>query len=76
VLAHDISERILAEDALRQSEILSRSLVEHLPHRVFVKDRSSHYLFCNSNYALDLGIEPTQIAGKDDFAFFPPGLAE
>ncbi|HEY5074027.1 MAG TPA: PAS domain S-box protein, partial [Pyrinomonadaceae bacterium] len=72
----DITERKRAEELLRQSEILNRSLVEHLPHRVFVKDRNCAYLFCNSNYALDLGIGPKQIVGEDDFAFFPPALAE
>ena len=72
----DITERKRAEELLRQSEILNRSLVEHLPHRVFVKDRNCTYLFCNSNYALDLGIGPKQIVGEDDFAFFPPALAE
>ena len=72
----DISDRKRAEELLRQGEILNRSLVEHLPHRIFVKDRNSAYLFCNSNYALDLGIGPKQIVGKDDFAFFPPALAE
>ncbi|HSP64159.1 MAG TPA: PAS domain S-box protein [Pyrinomonadaceae bacterium] len=69
-------ERKRAEAALARSEILNRSLVEHLPHRIFVKDRNSAYLFCNSNYALDLGIGSKQIVGKDDFAFYPPAMAE
>jgi PAS domain S-box-containing protein len=72
----EFTERKRAEELLRQSEILNRSLVEHLPHRIFVKDRNCTYLFCNSNYALDLGIGPKQIVGEDDFAFFPPALAE
>ena len=75
-VARDITARKQADELLRQSEILNRSLVEHLPHRIFVKDRNSGYLFCNSNYALDLGIGPQEIVGKDDFAFFSPALAE
>lgn len=75
-VARDITERKQAEELLRQSEILNRSLVEHLPHRIFVKDLNCAYLFCNSNYALDLGIGPQEIVGKDDFAFFSPALAE
>jgi PAS domain S-box-containing protein len=70
------TERTRAEEALRDSEILARSLVEHLPQRIFVKDRNSKYVFCNSNYARDLGIEQQQIVGKDDFTLFPPELAE
>ena len=65
-----------AEKALHESEVLARTLVEHLPQRIFVKDRNSHYVFCNPAYARDLGIELGEIAGKDDFAFFPQNLAE
>jgi PAS domain S-box-containing protein len=68
--------RRLTEENLRQSELLNRNLVEHLPQRVFVKDLNCNYVFCNSIYARDLGIAPTQIVGKDDFAFFSRELAE
>jgi two-component system cell cycle sensor histidine kinase/response regulator CckA len=79
----DITQRKRAEEAfrkgeekLRQSEILNRGLVEHLPQRIFVKDMNRNYVFCNAVYARDLGIEPRQIVGEDDFAFFPKDLAE
>jgi PAS domain S-box-containing protein len=68
--------RRLTEEKLRQSEQLNRSLVEHLPQRVFVKDLNSNYVFCNSGYARDLGLEPGQILGRDDFAFFSRERAE
>jgi two-component system, cell cycle sensor histidine kinase and response regulator CckA len=70
------AERKQAEEALRQVEILSRNLVEDLPQRIVVKDRNSVFLFCNRNFATDMGTEPAQIVGKDDFAFFPRALAE
>ena len=65
-----------AEAAVKQAEILARSLVEHLPQRIFIKDRNSRYVFSNANYARDLRTEPAQMVGKDDFAFYPPELAE
>ncbi|MEP7310473.1 MAG: PAS domain S-box protein [Acidobacteriota bacterium] len=68
--------RRLSEEKLRKSDLLNRSLVEHLPQRMLVKDLNSNYVFCNAIYARDLGIEPTQIVGKDDFAFFSRELAE
>jgi PAS domain S-box-containing protein len=71
-----ITERKRTEEALRKSELLNRSLVEHLPQRIFIKDRQSVYLSCNELFAHDLGIEPEQVVGKDDFAFYPPELAE
>ena len=64
------------EDSLRESERLNRNLVEHLPHRIIVKDRHSTTLFCNSNYARDVGLPVEEIIGKDAFAFHPPELAE
>jgi len=75
-LVRDISAREQADEALRRSEVLNRSLVEHLPQRIFIKDRNSVYVSCNANYAHDLRIEPEQIVGKDDFAFHPRELAE
>jgi PAS domain S-box-containing protein len=63
-------------DKLRQSEALNRSLVEHLPQRMSVKDLNSTYLFCNSAFARDLGIEAQQIVGQDDFALFSRERAE
>jgi PAS domain S-box-containing protein len=72
----DITERKRAEDAVRKSEMLYRGLVEHLPQRIFIKDRDSVYVSCNANYARDLGISPEEIVGKDDFAFHPRELAE
>ncbi|MEW6616194.1 MAG: HD domain-containing phosphohydrolase [Thermodesulfobacteriota bacterium] len=72
----DVTERKQAEEALRRSEMFNRSLVEHLPHLIFIKDRNLVYLSCNANYAHSLGIKPEEIVGKDDFAFYPSELAE
>jgi PAS domain S-box-containing protein/putative nucleotidyltransferase with HDIG domain len=72
----DITEPKRAEGLLRKSEVFNRSLVEHLPQLIFVKDRNSVYLSCNAKYAHSLGIKPEEIAGKDDFAFYPRELAE
>jgi len=58
----------------------NRDLVEilynHLPQKIFVKDRNSIYISCNKNYANDLGVNPDEIAGKTDYDFYPQELAE
>ncbi|MFA6243018.1 MAG: PAS domain-containing protein, partial [Candidatus Hydrogenedentales bacterium] len=64
-----------AAEALRKSEALNRNLLEHLPHRILIKNRDSVYISCNAVYAKDLGILPEQIVGTDDFAYFPEELA-
>ena len=53
-----------------------KTLIESLPHKVFLKDAHSTYIACNENFAHDLHITPDEIAGKTDFDFFPPELAE
>ena len=71
----EITQRKQAEDSLRKSERLNRGLVDHLPHRILVKDRDSVILFCNANYASDLGLAPDAVIGKDAYAFYPPEMA-
>lgn len=65
-LRHELS-------ALRQQY---DTLANGLPHRVFVKDRQSRYLFVNDHYARTLGQAPHAVLDTDDFAWFPKALAE
>ena len=75
-LEHEVLERRQAEDALRKSESLNRNLLEHLPHRILVKDRKSVTMFCNANYAKDVGLSADEVIGRDAFAFYPRQVAE
>jgi PAS domain S-box-containing protein/prepilin-type N-terminal cleavage/methylation domain-containing protein len=65
-----------AEEALRGSENYYRTLVENLPHKIFLKDKNSVYLSCNENYSRDLKIRPDEIMGKTDYDFYPKELAK
>ncbi|MFH1830430.1 MAG: PAS domain S-box protein [Pseudomonadota bacterium] len=58
------------------NELLYKTLFDHLPQKIFLKDRESVYLACNENYAKDLKIKPHEIVGKNDFDFYPKDLAE
>lgn len=69
-------ERRKTIEALAQSESTFRTLVEHIPQKIFIKDKNSVYLFSNHNYAQDLKIKPEEIVGKTDYDFYPEELAE
>jgi PAS domain S-box-containing protein len=60
---------------LTESKNLYKTLVDHLPQRIFIKNRESIYIASNDNYAYDLGILPGEIIGKNDFDFHPFDLA-
>ncbi len=71
-------QRALAERAkeeLRQSEAKYRTLVENIPQKIFLKDCNSRYVSVNGRYARDLGLQPDQVPGTEDFAFYPKDLA-
>ena len=72
----DITERKRAQEAVQESEIKHRTLLENLPQKIFRKDRKSVYMACNENYARDLKIKPYEIHGKTDYDFFHKELAE
>ncbi len=74
-LEHEIAERLTAEAALRESELLNRNLLEHLPHRIVIKDRQSIVRFCNANYARELKCSVADVVGTDAFRFHAPELA-
>jgi len=75
-LKQSIDEHSRAEEELLKSEILNRTLIKHLPQRIFVKDPDSKYILCNDIYSRDLGIDSKDIVGKNDFDYFSRELAE
>ncbi|MCX6287965.1 MAG: PAS domain S-box protein [Bacteroidetes bacterium] len=84
VFIRDISERKQLEEARDQERILLKTLINHLPSSVFVKDREFRKTAVNPSHlkqmALTLGLnEPLSenaILGKTDFDIYPQQLAE
>ncbi len=49
--------------------------LDHLPQKIFLKDRNSLYLWANEPYSRYLGIPRQEVPGKRDDEFFPPEAA-
>jgi PAS domain S-box-containing protein len=67
VIAEDISERKLAEDALRHSEERLRLITDLVPHGIFAKDSAGRHIFANRALAELAGLSMDELLGKDDF---------
>ncbi|HEY9735317.1 MAG TPA: PAS domain S-box protein [Trichocoleus sp.] len=64
----DITDRIRAEEALRESKQLLQLVMDNIPQYIFWKDRASVYLGCNQNFARAAGLRsPADIIGKTDY---------
>jgi PAS domain S-box-containing protein len=61
--------------ALRDSEALYHSLVDHLPLSVLRKDKGGKYTFVNRRYLEFSGKDSGEILGTTDFDIFPNELA-
>jgi PAS domain S-box-containing protein len=61
--------------ALRDSEALYHSLVDHLPLSVLRKDQDGAYTFVNRRYLEFSGNDSADILGTTDFDIFPHELA-
>jgi two-component system cell cycle sensor histidine kinase/response regulator CckA len=74
--ARDITEQRRAEEILAQERNLLRILIDNLPDQVFVKDRESRFLVCNSGVARRAGARrPEELLEKTDFDIFPREVA-
>lgn len=76
VLSHDITQRQLAEQQLKTSELRMRTLIQAIPDPVWLKDTEGVYLACNSRFEAFFGQSEQAIVGKTDFDFVDKALAE
>jgi PAS domain S-box-containing protein len=75
-LVKSITERMLTEKALRQSEAHLSTLIETLPDLVWLKDPGGVYLACNQKFECFFGAKETEIVGKTDHDFVDKELAD
>jgi sigma-B regulation protein RsbU (phosphoserine phosphatase) len=71
-LTRDATAAKQAEVKLREERNLLRTIIDHLPARIYVKDTASHYLLNNAAHLTMLGLEhQAQATGRTTLDFFP-----
>lgn len=77
LVAIDITERKRAEDEVRQTHAFLDSIIENIPHMVFVK-AAEDLRFVRFNRAGEdlIGYEREDLIGRNDYDFFPPDEAD
>ena len=76
-IGHDITERKRAETALRDNEAFLNTVIENIPHMIFVKDaKDLRFLKFNKAGQELLGYSLAELAGKNDHDSFTKELAD
>jgi PAS domain S-box-containing protein len=72
VVSHtDITRRKLIEVALQEKQRLLQTVLDLVPHFIFVKDIQSRHLLVNRACAAANGLTPEQMVGRCDLDFVP-----
>jgi len=77
LLFNDVLDRKRAEEALSDNEAFLNTVVENIPHMIFVKDaKELRFLKFNKAGQALLGYSLEELLGKNDYDFFPKELAD
>jgi len=74
--SRDITERKLAEDALKESEEYYRALIEHSMDAIVIIDEQARFKYSNLALERELGYTPQYLIGKSSLEFIHPEDAE
>jgi PAS domain S-box-containing protein len=73
----DLAEERRVEVVLANERNMLRSLIDHVPDNIFVKDSEGRFVIVNTAQAGLLGAAvPDELTGKTDFDFYPKELAD
>ena len=72
----DITERKQAEEALRQSQLQQKALLDNIPDAAWLKDSESRFIAVNEAFARAAGYNAEDLVGKTDFEIWSKDEAE
>lgn len=74
--AVEVTDRKLAEDALRESQSLLKSILDNAPVSIFVKDLEGRYQLVNRSFEERCNLSGQEMLGGTDYDHAPPGQAD
>jgi len=72
----DITDRKQAEEELRRQKHLFKSVLNNIPHRIWLKDCQGQHVVVNQAFADSIGLDPDTLIGKTDFDIWPTDKAQ
>lgn len=67
----DVNDQVLSEIKTKENEHLLKTLIDHLPLNVFIKDKESRKVLVNRAECDYLGVSgPEEVLGKTDYDFY------
>ncbi len=76
-VAYDITERKRAEEQLKEERNLLRTLIDHIPDKVYIKDRNSRFILCNKAVLDYEGVKnESDIIDRTDFDLYEHSKAQ
>jgi PAS domain S-box-containing protein len=75
-IAYEITERKLAEDALRRSEERFRAIFETAQDSIFIKDKNLRYIQVNPAVEKLFDLKASELLGRDDVELFGEDIAK
>jgi diguanylate cyclase (GGDEF)-like protein/PAS domain S-box-containing protein len=74
--ARDITDKVIADRNLKNSQILMDSLINSTSDCIFVKSLEGKYILVNHNFEKLVGKRASDIIGYDDFHLYPETVAK
>jgi PAS domain S-box-containing protein len=76
-IASDVTKRKRAEEEIREARSFLNSVVENIPHMIFIKDaRDLRFIQINHTGEKILGLSRNDLVGKNDYDLFPKAEAD
>ncbi len=73
----DITERIKSEELIRKERLMLRTLIDHIPDTVYVKDAEGRKIIANPADLAVIGVtSESEVVGKTDLESFPGEIGQ